>query len=473
MSRYGMIGDVDNSEEIENGMVNIPATEKSYETFVRKFRGYVGFEAKERVPADALNDHNFSNFLLAVGKEHDGKPHFRKAAMAAIGSMLKKHNIDKLFESPHLYRETHRVITRWLCELKINPYYAVGSMAYCAPALAAILQLVNTSPQEQRDSAVVILTCFTSLRIEDVEGMKERMLTIKPANKSHPHHIVVVLDKTKNDKTGQGPVAGRTFVLPCTYHLDMDTEETANFVQRCKSNTKHPCLDVCPYQVVINYQTAKPTSLDASSKGKHVAPGEIFYGRMLSARGKTRSLTTYKLGIKEMRKCVVRVNERLSEEHQLAKPTGHAGRATLVTVAVNEGGVDPTLVAQASKHRNPKTCMGYIRPDEGTLMAAAIGVGRAVREVVADAAAPLLAKVESHEDSNGLLYAMSQKHAKPPKAMANKRFLDTDPESNDEDDEDEENIPRIINSHNTRKLSCEITVRKYLTMRNFLTIFSP
>ncbi|KAJ1438143.1 hypothetical protein B484DRAFT_416359 [Ochromonadaceae sp. CCMP2298] len=82
MSRYGKIGDVDNSEEIATGMVNIPATEKSYETFVRKFRGYVGLAENERVQEDALTDHNFANFLLAVGKEHDWKPHFRKASMA-------------------------------------------------------------------------------------------------------------------------------------------------------------------------------------------------------------------------------------------------------------------------------------------------------------------------------------------------------------------------------------------------------
>jgi hypothetical protein len=485
MSRYGKIGDVDNSEEIATGMVNIPATEKSYETFVRKFRGYVGLAENERVQEDALTDHNFANFLLAVGKEHDWKPHFRKASMAAIGSMLKNRNLDKLFDSPHLYRETHRVIMvritfttfiqlqtnlirstlhlqRWRCELKINPYHAVGSQAYCAAALAAILQLLRSSPLEQRDSAVVILTCFTSLRIEDVEGMLERMVTVKPANKTQPRRVIIVLDKTKNDKTGSGPVAGRTFALPCTCSLDMDVAETAQFAQLCKSNTKHPCPDICPYQVVMDYQNAKPTSLDPSSKGKLVAPGEMSFGRSLSARGEPRTLTTYKLGIREMRKCVVRVNERLPEEHQLTKPTGHSGRTTLVTVAVNEGGVDPTMVAQASKHRDPKTCMGYIRPDEGTLMAAALGVGRAVRGAVADAAVPQLPKEDSQEDSDGPLYAMSQKHAepqhlavyKPPKAMANKRFLD-DTES-DEDKEDEENeepnIPKERKEPKVRKM---------------------
>jgi hypothetical protein len=43
-----------------------------------------------------------------------------------------------------------------------------------------------------------VLTCFTALRIEDVEGMKERMVTVKLANKTQPRRIIIVLDKTKN-----------------------------------------------------------------------------------------------------------------------------------------------------------------------------------------------------------------------------------------------------------------------------------
>jgi hypothetical protein len=283
-----------------------------------------------------------------------------------------------------------------------------------------------------------VLTCFTALRIEDVEGMKERMVTVKLANKTQPRRIIIVLDKTKNDKTGTGPIAGRTFGLPCTCHLDMDVEETAAFAKQCKGAPKTRCPDLCPYQIVMDYQEAKPTALVASSKGAVVALGEMAFGRMVAARGEERNLTTYKLGIKEMRKCINRVNARLPEESKIARPTGHSGRTTLVTVAVNEGGVDPTLVAQASKHRDPKTCMGYIRPDEGTLMAAALGVGRAVRGAVADAAAP----VELEEDGDSPLFAMSQKHAnlaptvayKPTKPSNFRGFLDTDPESNDEDD---------------------------------------
>ncbi|KAJ1393854.1 hypothetical protein B484DRAFT_408063 [Ochromonadaceae sp. CCMP2298] len=433
MSRYGMIGDKDNSAEIQNGMINIPATAKSYETVVRKFRAYVGVDVNERVLAEALNDYNFSNFLLEVGKEHDWKPHFKNSTMAAMGSMLKREDLDLIFDRHDLFRETHRVIMHWLCQLKITPYHTEGSTPYSAASLGAMLQLACTTPSDLRDSACVVLTCFTALRIEDVEGIRERMLTVKLANKTLPHRIIIVLDKTKNDKTGTGPTAGRTFGLPCTCHLDMDVEETAAFAKQCKGAPKTRCPDLCPYQIVMDYQAAKPTALVASSKGAVVALGEMAFGRAVAARGEVRNLTTYKLGMKEMRKCVNRVDARLPEDNHIARPTGHSGRTTLVTVAVNEGGVDPTLVAQASKHRDPKTCMSYIRPDETTLVAAAIGVGRAVRGAVADEASPA--------------------QAKPPKAMANKRFLVTDPESNDEDEEDEEKEEPNIPTIKTRKIN--------------------
>jgi hypothetical protein len=283
--------------------------------------------------------------------------------------------------------------------------------------------------------------------------MKERNITLKQATTRDPRRIVMVLDRTKNDKSGTGPVSGRTFVLPCFCHLDMDEDEEKVFKKTCKARPRTPCPADCPYASFIQYQDAKPSFLEANSKGKVVEAGEMAYGRMLSARGEVRSFTTYKLGIKEMRRCIVRVNARLPEEHQLAKPTGHAGRTTLVTVAVNEGGVDPTTVALASKHRDPKSCAGYIRPDETILMAAALGVGRAVRGAHAERAesAEVQEYAAEQSDSDDSPPCMSQKHALPhhfqPAAQVkhyesttNKRFIDDDTES----DEEAENIDPFV-----------------------------
>ncbi|KAJ1417793.1 hypothetical protein B484DRAFT_466539, partial [Ochromonadaceae sp. CCMP2298] len=372
----------------------------------------------QKNPSDLLTDHTFSNFLLKLGKEHQWKPHFRKAAQAAIRSLLVKAGVPLLFDRMDLWTATHRVLQRWACELKITPYHTKGSTPFTAEVLGLILKLICTTPEEIRDTATV----------EDVDYMKERNITLKQATTRDPRRIVIVLDKTKNDKSGTGPVSGRTFVLPCLCHLDMDEDEEKVFKKTCKAKPRTPCPADCPYASFLHYQDAKSSFLEANSKGE------------------VRSFTTYKLGIKEMWRCIVRVNARLPEEHQLAKPTGHAGRTTLVTVAVNEGGVDPTTVALASKHRDPKFCAGYIRPDETISRAE----GAESAEAQEDAA--------EQRDSDDSPPCMSQKHALPhhfqPAAQVihfqsttNKRFVDDDAES----DEEAENIDPFVQKENIRR----------------------
>ena len=63
----------------------------------------------------------------------------------------------------------------------------------------------------------------------DVDYTKGEDFKIVPADKTSPRRVVTVLAKTKNDMTGEGPVAGRTFVLPCICLSSLeDTEKTAS-----------------------------------------------------------------------------------------------------------------------------------------------------------------------------------------------------------------------------------------------------
>jgi hypothetical protein len=66
------------------------------------------------------------------------------------------------------------ILQCWACELKITPYHKEGSTPYSAEVLGMILKLICSTPEEIRDHAVVLLTCFTSLRIEDVDFVKVR-----------------------------------------------------------------------------------------------------------------------------------------------------------------------------------------------------------------------------------------------------------------------------------------------------------
>ena len=64
---------------------------------------------------------------------------------------------------------------------------------------------------------------------------------------------------------------------------------------------------------------------------------------------------------------------RLPVQLQLMHPTGHTGRVTLSSIAMNNN-VGSVEVAAATKHRDPKCLLGYIRKDDSSLGAAALGV---------------------------------------------------------------------------------------------------
>ena len=57
--------------------------------------------------------------------------------------------------------------------------------------------------------------------------------------------------------------------------------------------------------------------------------------------------------------------------------TGHSGRRTLISAAVNSG-VDTSVVALASKHRDPRSLLGYIEPNVNTTLSAAMAIGHIV-----------------------------------------------------------------------------------------------
>lgn len=59
--------------------------------------------------------------------------------------------------------------------------------------------------------------------------------------------------------------------------------------------------------------------------------------------------------------------------HSLLKnPSGHSGRVTLSSIAMNNN-VGSVEVGAATKHKDPKSLLGYIRKDDGSLGAAALG----------------------------------------------------------------------------------------------------
>ena len=81
-----------------------------------------------------------------------------------------------------------------------------------------------------------------------------------------------------------------------------------------------------------------------------------------------------------IRDLTVLVNERLPIHHlQLSHASGHSGRVTLSSIAINNK-IGSVEVAAATKHKDPKSLLGYIRKDDGSLGEAALGVSNVMKK---------------------------------------------------------------------------------------------
>ena len=101
--------------------------------------------------------------------------------------------------------------------------------------------------------------------------------------------------------------------------------------------------------------------------------------RALTSKGMVRTLTCNPLGIHSIRDLTKLVNERLPVHLQLFNPTGHSGRVTLSSIAMNNN-VGSVEVAAATKHRDHKSLLGCSLKDYNSLEAAALGVSYAVKK---------------------------------------------------------------------------------------------
>jgi hypothetical protein len=119
MSRYGHVEDVDLEAGIAAGPMHIPATDATYETTKKKVRDFLGLAVGAHVPAELLTDTNIAAFLLVMGEVEQWKPHFKKAAQAAIGSLIKKARTPGLFDRPDLYTSTHLILQEYFNTIKL------------------------------------------------------------------------------------------------------------------------------------------------------------------------------------------------------------------------------------------------------------------------------------------------------------------------------------------------------------------
>jgi hypothetical protein len=172
--------------------------------------------------------------------------------------------------------------------------------------VAAVLELSHENDEQLRDLALMQFICFTGIRLADIDFSKTNEFKIVSADKSSPRRVVAVLAKTKNDMTGEGPIAGRTFVLPCICLSSLKGADKIAFAKLLKKDPCHQCSTKCPFDAVVKYLHKCPTYESAAAAA---TKDTLSFMRALSSRGgEHRVLTVNKLGLNQAKKSIENVS---------------------------------------------------------------------------------------------------------------------------------------------------------------------
>jgi hypothetical protein len=104
------IEDIDIAQVVKDAQINIPATQKSYSVYIKKFR--VALKQKEDTPivAEFMTDDNIASFLFTLGNFNNHGPCHLKGASAALGTELVRLELPGIYTSKHQYPRTAIVI---------------------------------------------------------------------------------------------------------------------------------------------------------------------------------------------------------------------------------------------------------------------------------------------------------------------------------------------------------------------------
>ena len=123
---------------------------------------------------------------------------------------------------------------------------------YSPEAVEALLNLSIDHNRECLDVAVTVLTIFTSMRIEDVTGIFCDNVDKVAFVSGVPRHLKFILEQTKNDIQGLGPISGRTFLLPCLCSTSQSVRDNLRFSKLCRAEPFVVCPVLgCPFKVIF------------------------------------------------------------------------------------------------------------------------------------------------------------------------------------------------------------------------------
>ena len=234
---------------------------------------------------------------------------------------------------------------------------------------------------------VTVVGVYTGMRVKDMHGILARNVTQVEHTPDAPRHFKILMTNTKNDMEGKSGDKGLAHYVPCICLSVLQESESLVFARRLCRDCEIDCAVPCPYNVVLEYisRIPDPSGSDHDHKVSSLSPDDphssppLPFFRAVTTRGPDRPFTKSPLGVNSMRESIGKVNSRLPEYLQLKNPTGHTPRRSMITIAVNAK-VDPVVVALATKHKDPKSFLGYIEAAPGSVMAAGLAVAVAAKD---------------------------------------------------------------------------------------------
>jgi hypothetical protein len=203
------------------------------------------------------------------------------------------------------------VLQRWRVHLKEHPHFALHAARWSEDAVITIqdwdpsdiqgiilvlliqyifpfctvyiflifLLLLNFVLTGIQDQCAELLKIFTAARSEDLWAMECINVTQVAQTKTNSRSFKLVMNQTKNDKEGTGPVEGRTNYLACQCTTwTTNPKEKKILVKMFAESPDAPCPHPCPYSSMVRYMSLipDPSGKLHQAKGSTAPPLKLF-----------------------------------------------------------------------------------------------------------------------------------------------------------------------------------------------------
>eukprot|EP01040_Poterioochromonas_malhamensis_P010433 gene10433-11350_t len=409
----------------------LPATTaRTYNVYRKKFAVHSkleGFEVTEFLPAHCLTDENVASFFRLLGEEGEYKPHLLKVARSALQTDLIPHSISPFTEKT-AWPLTTLEIKRWNTHLKEDPHFPVSAQPFSKEAVDFLLNLKLPNRDENtvliQEKAFLVWTVYAAMRVKDVHEMRSKDLSILNAEKGIPRRFSIVLATTKNDPQGTGPTDNREYLMPCDCMERLDSAGKRSFTLKLKTNPRHQCpFSDCGFNVTQEYLSLCPSPFGEEGR-------DLRFIRSRTTQGAVGFILA-NMGEHKLKEIIPRLNKLLPKELQLEKATGHTGRHTAASIAVNSG-VDSSIIAKVTHHKDPRALSVYQHQDDKVRLSTALAISKSIKKKVESDEEAFIEKdadddVEECDEGNAFLQAWR---------LGQKRFRGVYGESDEDYEED-------------------------------------